>query len=93
MAPSLEATICAYGWNCETALRIAQCESELLPRAISWTGDSYGLFQIHRETWEAWLNRRGFDFESSWWVAERNIAMAYEVWLEQGWAEWDCWEG
>jgi len=83
---NLEALICSYSWSCDTALRIAGCESGLRAEAISWTGESFGLFQI----WQghAW---RWLDYWEAWSDPVRNTQWAYELWSEQGWTPWDCW--
>jgi hypothetical protein len=79
----IENLICAYAWNCATAIRIARCESSLRPDAIG--AGSFGLFQlssIHQNRfpgfWDFWMN------------AEQNVAWAYQIWLEQNWYPWSC---
>jgi hypothetical protein len=77
--------ICAYSWDCDTALRIAYCESRYDPAAVSWNGSSFGLWQIwsgHAARWPT--------FWEEWMIPEVNTAWAYELWQEQGWAIWDC---
>jgi hypothetical protein len=83
-----QGTIESYPWDVGTATRItlAECPSQD-PTTISATGD-YGLFQINRQTWEWWLNKRGFNFAEEWMVPERNIAMAWEIARTHGWDEW-----
>ena len=82
---TIQALICSYSWDCDTALRVAWCESRSDPAAVSWNGTSYGLFQI----WQghAW---RWPDFWSEWMNPSRNVEYAYELYLEQGWGIWDC---
>jgi uncharacterized protein YraI len=41
-----------YGQDPEAMLRVARCESELVPQAVNPAG-SYGLFQFVRGTWES----------------------------------------
>lgn len=61
------------------------CESRGNPSAVSWTGTSFGLFQLNSihagrcpGFWENWD-------DPAW-----NTACAYSLWVEQGWAPWDC---
>jgi hypothetical protein len=80
----LQAIICSatYSWDCETALRIVQCESNWDAAAVS--RGNYGLFQInviHAYRWANW---------SEWMNPEVNTAWAYELWAEQGWGIWGC---
>jgi hypothetical protein len=87
-AGGFDRLVCVRGWDCTTALQITHAENPRQdPFAISHTGD-YGLFQINRYTWEDWLNKRGFDFETEWMIPERNIAMAYAIQSTHGWDEW-----
>ena len=88
--------ICSYSWGCETALRIvygptAACptgESNGDPNAISWAG-SRGLFQLMPV--HAWrFTARGWDYWTDWMDVEKNVAVAHDLWLERGWAAWDC---
>jgi len=53
---------------------------------VSWTGESYGLFQIN--SIHAY---RFVGFWERWMEPEYNTMMAYTLWSEQGWAPWDCW--
>ena len=86
----LEGLIISYDWDDDTAIRIAYCESGGRPDAISWTGESYGLWQINSihasrfaGFWEAWSD------------PVTNTQWAWELYQEQGWAPWlssaYCW--
>lgn len=90
VAPSLDAIICAFSWDCETAVRVFSCESELQADAISYNGSSYGIAQI----WSGHAERFP-GFWEQWMVSEVNIGWAYELWSEQGWGPWResqaCW--
>ncbi len=69
-----------YGQNPEAMLRVAQCESNLIPTAVNRSG-SYGLFQFVPSTWastpfadqdvfEAWANANAAAW--MWSVGRRN---------------------
>ncbi len=78
--------VAAYDWP--GAFAIVDCESGWNPLAVSWTG-SRGLFQLMPV--HAWrFAQRGWDYWVDVFVPERNVAIAYELWVEQGWAPWDC---
>jgi hypothetical protein len=40
-----------YGQPREDMLRVARCESDLVPTAVNGPGGSYGLFQFKPRTW------------------------------------------
>lgn len=71
----------------ETAVRVAKCESGLNPKAKNKTSSARGLFQI-MQSWhkvsEKWLLNEDI-----------NIAIAHQLWHEQGWVPWEasrhCW--
>ena len=84
-ASPLVAIVASYPWGNE-AFRIVACESGFDPLAISWTGESFGLFQLNQVHAYRWPT-----FWSEWMIPEVNIAWAYELWLESGWSIWDCW--
>lgn len=94
---SIPAFIAAiFGDQADTAVRVfLGCENkEADPYAKSWDGSSYGIAQLHKLTWRDWLNDRGFDWETEWFILERNLAMAYTILTDpttRGWREWDCW--
>ena len=94
--PEILSIIITYDWDCETALRIvygptAACptgESNGDPNAISWAG-SRGLFQLMPV--HAWrFTARGWDYWTDWMDVEKNVAVAHDLWLEQGWIPWNC---
>lgn len=86
----IEAAICAYGWDCWTALRIARCESG--PDYIAGynghgAAGTFQLMPVHAWRFEA----RGWSFYDDALIPERNIAVAFDLWSEQGWRPWACW--
>jgi hypothetical protein len=92
----IESIICTYAWSCDTAIRIARCESNLRPDAIG--AGSFGLFQLQRSA----HIYRWPDFDDWWADAEMNIAHAYELYAGgydagkghevpgQGFGPWSC---
>ena len=85
---TIEALICSYSWPCEEALAVAYCESGSdLYAAPEENPGHRGIFQLGEV--HAWrFERRGWDWGVDGLVLERNIAIAYELWLEQGWSPW-----
>ncbi len=84
--PDAAAWICQpqYLWPCEVALGVAWCESRHDPTEWNPSGAT-GLFQIMLPLWSDLMHGRDpYD-------PYVNTQGAYELWLEQGWAPWDCW--
>ncbi len=83
----IAAIICSYGWDCRQALGVVygnwRCpngESGGDPNA-EYNGN-YGLFQI---------NASAHGEEPSMLKDPAyNVAVAYRIWLDQGWAPWSC---
>ena len=84
--------ICAYSWNCETALRVAWCES-------SWGRALYNSVPIYNAGVEnhavGWfglalpLHQRHYDGPSGSIGAD--TAAAFSLYAEQGWNPWPFW--
>ena len=84
----LGATVARYGWPINEAFAVVDCESGWDPLAVSWAG-ARGLMQLMSV--HAWrFARRGWDYWVDVFVPERNVAIGYELWLEQGWGIWSC---
>ncbi|KKL19588.1 hypothetical protein LCGC14_2463910, partial [marine sediment metagenome] len=80
--------VAGYDWPINEAFQVVDCESSWSPDAISWAG-SRGLMQLMPV--HAWrFAARGWDYWVDVFVPERNVAIGYELWLEQGWVPWDC---
>lgn len=79
-----EAAICAYSWDCTTALRIVRCESNFRPDAVG--AGSYGLFQIQASV-HAW---KWPSFWDDWMIPERNLEYAWAIYQGRGWYAWSC---
>lgn len=95
-AGSIESALCAWPWDCWTAIRIARCESTLDPYAVG--AGSYGLMQIqasvHAHKWpDFWLG--------GWQNPVRNLEYAWEIYHGytdelgvfhpgRGWSAWSC---
>lgn len=82
-APDIVGLIAGFGWDTRTAIRVFECESGLLPGAISWNGTSYGVAQIWQGHAWRWAN-----YEAEWMVAAVNLGWAWELYSESGWAPW-----
>lgn len=102
-APEIRGIICQYSWPCSEALAVvygptppnprapggcANGESGGNPLALS-TGGHRGLFQLWAG--HAWrFERHGWTWDDAF-DAERNVAVAYELWSEtRSWAAWSC---
>ncbi len=81
---AIQALVCAYPWDCATALRVMWCESGGRPTSVG-RGRNYGLFQMN-----AIHARHISDFWTSWMDPARNSQWAYELWTRQGWRPWGC---
>lgn len=75
----------------ERAVRIADCESSLNPRAVNHAGGWHGLFQIseryHRSAFE---RVTGVSWEDGIYVAYYNAQYARDLQQRQGWGPWGC---
>lgn len=76
------------------ATRVASCESELVPTAVSPTND-HGLFQINAPTW----NKPWHPDPVAQWIGANwhkrydpvtNAIMAKMIRDKYGWAQWTC---
>lgn len=78
----------AFGDAAPAACRVLACESHGDPGALNRSGAS-GLFQemaVH-----AWrYTARGWDWLTDRFDGLRNIAVAAEIFFEQGWRPWAC---
>lgn len=75
----------AYGQNPDDMLRVAQCESNLNPRAVDPSGAYHGLFQFVPSTF-AGTPYGGQDIYDPW----ANAHAAAWMWSEGRKAEWVC---
>lgn len=74
-----------YGQNRGDMLRVARCESDLIPGAINAVGGSYGLFQFKPQTW-ARTPYASFDI----FDPAANAMAAAWLWSQGGKREWVC---
>lgn len=86
--PALRALVCAPGrrWSCSDATTIFRCEGG------DWLGvgdaGERGGFQLHPV--HAWrFLQRGWTWDDAF-IPKRNVEIAYEIWVEQGWHPWTC---
>jgi len=82
----VERLICnpKYTWDWNVAVAVAKAESNLDPEAVAVSGNgscSMGIFQIN--------SVHGYK-PSELVDAEKNIAIAYEVYQKDGWTAWDA---
>lgn len=71
------------GWAVGRMLAIMDCESGGNPYAWNKSTDVRGLFQVRYPLWsKLWPG----DYFDPW----TNAAIAYQIWLEQGWRAWEC---
>lgn len=84
--PTVQDVVCAYPWDCATAMRIVDCETggTFNPRAV---GDDHerGWFQIRFNHWGKPGCNPVHLFDPAY-----NTACAYSIWTEQGWRPWSC---
>lgn len=82
------AIVCAQPWPCSEAVAVAWCESRLGPAAVDPEGTSWGLFQLHADTWRPYFGEERWAFVLD---AAANVAMAYEIYVQGGgWGPWTC---
>jgi hypothetical protein len=91
-----ERIICGFEWVCADALRVARCESGYGPDgrpdyyAEPWENPGHrGAFQlsyVHAPKFAA----HGWTWETDGLILERNVAIAFTIWQEQGWRPWAC---
>jgi len=94
--PSTPAAIIrdVFGAEGDRAVRVATCESELNPRAVSPTGD-HGILQINAKTWARpnhpdpvaqWIGRNWHNV----YDVRTNAMMALKIRQAYGWQMWSC---
>lgn len=75
-------------WDCDTAMRVARCESNYNAHAVGRQGER-GWFQI----WAKWhmdrIGRLGYTPDDLFDPAA-NTAVAYDLWRADGWRHWSC---
>lgn len=86
----IERLICAHPWPCGEALAVARCESGPDYYADPWENPGHrGAYQLsYVHAWR--FAARGWDWETDGVIVERNAAIAYEIFSEQGWRPWAC---
>jgi len=92
--PGLQELICSYRWPCEIATEIFRCESVnfrpdvVYGPTVSPTRDR-GIAQINEVHAEK-FTRRGWDYYTDAFVPARNLTIAEEIYLDQGFGPWMC---
>lgn len=75
--------VCSYSWDCEKAMRVAACESNLDP--LAYSAGQYGLYQIHYASHAAQV---GPD-PSALYDPATNVRIAFDVYQAAGgWSPW-----
>jgi len=69
--------VCSYAWDCQTALRIIECESHGDIYAVNPSSGACGLWQH--------LPCAGYGSASA------STALAWEKYSARGWQPWSCW--
>jgi len=75
----------AHFWPAEHVdrmLRIAECESHGVPTAVNPSSGAAGIFQVMPFWQKTWPG----DYTDPW----TNAAVAYQIWLSQGYGAWVC---
>ena len=75
----------AWEGNDKKAIRVADCESSLNPKATSPGGTYLGLWQFSRATWNAYDGPGNDPRDVS---AYRQTLVAWRLFEDQGWAPW-----
>lgn len=91
---SIEAQIVAafsqFGADVATqAVDVADCESVGLNPGATGKAGERGLFQIHGKYHQERIRRLGFTWDQMYEVGP-NIAVAVDLYAEQGWSPWTC---
>lgn len=76
----------------QTALDVAQCESNLDPTAVNPSGLHGGLFQHAISAWDSRAEQAGWAGAS---IFDPEANTAVSAWLVEvdGWWHWSCWDG
>lgn len=74
----------AFGDKANQALKVARCESGLVPNARSKTSTATGVFQILKGTWQANTNEPWSKVSD----APTNIMVAKKLYDNRGWQPW-----
>ena len=76
----------------DTALYVAQCESNLDPTAVNPSGLHGGLFQHAISAWDSRAELAGWAGAS---IFDPEANTAVSAWLVEvgGWSHWSCWNG
>lgn len=84
--PLVVEIVCAYDWDCGTAVRIADCETggTFDPYAVG-AEDERGWYQIRFNHWDKPQCNPDYLFDPAY-----NTACAYSIWVESGWSPWSC---
>ena len=75
----------AWGGNDKKAVRVADCESSLNPKATSPGGKYLGLWQFSKATWQGYGGEGDDPRDVN---AYRQTLVAYKLFQDRGWDPW-----
>ena len=100
--PTIEERICSYDWECEVAIAVFTCESQLGRDPDTYNVDHAdgGVAQLNKATWAWWFALYyNWTWEEIVMNDDLNLAAAnivYHEWervfREIGWKAWECYD-
>jgi hypothetical protein len=93
--PTIQERICEYDWDCDTALAVFTCESNLGQHPDTYNVDhpDGGVTQLNKATWGWWFAYYyGWTWEQIVLNDDLNLAAAYIIYQRAGntFLPWSC---